>query len=177
MKSPARGLRVWNAVEAGVAATAFGCATLLLIADVLSREITNQSILGAPQVAVMFSVVASFLGFGIATAKGTHLRPQVLDGLFPAAWSRNVDRASDLTAAAAFFFFGAYAVVFVMESYEFGDRAAVLYVPLWPLQSVIAYALIACGVRHVIYAAWPDLRPRPTMEGADIARDLREGKA
>ena len=124
-------------------------------------------ILGAPKVAVLLAAMAAFLGYGVATASGTHLRPNLLDWVFPKRHDHRVNRLSDLVAAAAFFYFGWHAVEFVQSTYKWGDRAEVIYIYLWPIQTVIPYALISCGLRHLVYSIWPSLRPVPRTEGLE----------
>ena len=54
---------------------------------------------------------------------------------------------------------GYFAVLLVMQSYEYQEKAAVLYWQLWPIQLVIPYAFFSTAIRHLCFAAWPVLKP------------------
>ena len=54
---------------------------------------------------------------------------------------------------------GYYAVMLVMQSYEYKEKAAVLYWQLWPIQIVIPYAFFSSALRHAAFAVWPALKP------------------
>ncbi|MFC2969036.1 TRAP transporter small permease [Acidimangrovimonas pyrenivorans] len=130
----------------------------LLIGDVLAREVVGIPILGSQSIAVLGAIVAGFVGLSLATASGSHLRPAVFDGLVPSSLDRYVDRGSDLIAAAFYLAIAVFAVRFVLESMSAGDRAAVLYFPLWPIQMVMPYAFLSCAIRHAAYAMEPALK-------------------
>ena len=58
---------------------------------------------------------------------------------------------------------GLVAVHFVAQSAEFGDKAAIFYFPLWPIQLVMPYAFFSCAFRHLAYALHPELRPQGVL--------------
>lgn len=167
-------LHLLNRGEALIAALCLMGVTGLLIADVFSRQILGQSILGAPQIAVLLAAVAAFLGYGIATGAGTHLRPNLLDWVFPKNWDATIGRLAQLISAIAFFSLGIAAITFVMASYQWGDRVEVFYIYLWPFQSVIPYALFSCALRHAICFAFPDLTPHERMAGTERNQEMPE---
>ena len=146
-------------IESAAAALAYALVALLLMGDVLGREFTGQGIFGASKMAVYAAIVAGFLGLGLATEAGTHLRPAFLDGVVPARLDRQVWQAADVVSCLIYLGLAWAAVEFVAATRASGDRAAVLYWTLWPLQCVIPYAFISCAVRHAVYARHPGLRP------------------
>ena len=47
-----------------------------------------------------------------------------------------------------------------------GDRAPVLYFFVWPLQLIIPYAFVSCGLKHLIFAIEPALKAKPADTAA-----------
>ena len=147
-------------MEAIAATAAYAAVAGLLIADVIGRELFSRSIFGAQQLAVYGAILAGFLGLTLATSDNAHLRPGFMDFVFR-GYERMVTRIGDAISA-LFFLGGAYiAWTFVLISWGAGDRAPVLYFVVWPLQLIIPYAMASCGVKHLVFAARPDLKPQP----------------
>ena len=119
----------------------------------------GHSVFGAQKMAVFAAVVAGFLGLSLATAAGSHLRPGFMDGIFPARFNTTVWRAADVVSSLIYLALAIVAIQFVLVSMEAGDRAAVLYWTLWPIQMVIPYAFFSSAIQHAIFALWPQLRP------------------
>ena len=146
-------------IEGTVAAIAFLAAASAILADVIGREIFGHGIWGAAKFAVFASVVAGFLGIGLATHAGMHLRPRFADGWIPARFEPAMKRISALIGALLFCLLGVLSWIYVRETFAFGQRAPVLDWPLWAVQIVMPYAFFSNGLRHLIYAIRPDLVP------------------
>lgn len=147
-------------VEAAVAATAFVAAAMAIMADVVGRELLGQGIWGAAKFAVFCAVTAGFLGIGIATHAGMHLRPTFTDGWLPRSWQPALGRLGHLVTALLFFTMAWYAGQYVAETRSFGQMAPVLEFPLWMIQVLMPYAFISNGLRNLIYAISPELTPQ-----------------
>ena len=148
--------------EAIVAAVAYAAVASLLMADVIGRELFGQAFLGTQQLAVYAAILAGFLGLTLATSDNSHLRPEFMDFALR-HWSGPVERLGDALSC-LFFLVAAYvAWTFVAISMEAGDRAPVLYFVVWPLQLVIPYAFLSAALKHLAFAARPDLKPRPDV--------------
>lgn len=158
MRYAERFLNVLNTVESIAAAIAYTIVAALLIGDVAGRELFGSGFFGAQKMAVYAAVIAGFLGLSLATAANTQLRPAFLDWVFrhPAT-----DRIGDLFAFCFYLWIALIAVQFIQQSFEYSDRAAVLYWLLWPIQIIIPYALFSTGLRHLLFALWPNLKPNP----------------
>ncbi|WP_164660228.1 TRAP transporter small permease [Tropicibacter sp. Alg240-R139] len=143
--------------ESVVATIAYAVVAILLMVDVVGRELFSTSFLGMQQVAVYGAIVAGFLGLTLATSDNAHLRPEFLD-FIAGPFDRHAVRLGDLLSAAFFFAATHVAVTFVQISYEAGDKAPVLYFALWPLQLVIPYAFFSAGLKHLIFALKPSLK-------------------
>ncbi len=141
-------------VESLLATAAYAAVAIILMADIVGREIFGHSFLGAQQVAVYGAIIAGFLGLTIATSDDAHLRPKFLDFLLRRQETL-ADRVGN-TVSGMFFVAGAYiAWTFVAISMNSGDRAPVLYFFVWPLQMVIPYAFLSAGLKHLIFAIDP----------------------
>lgn len=156
MDTAARALRLLTLAESIAAAIAYALVASLLIGDVLGREVLGKGIFGAQKMAVYCAIVAAFLGLSLATSANMQLRPSFLDHVFKGPM---VDRIGDAFAAVFYIFMAVIAIMFIQQSMEFNDRAAVLYWLLWPIQLIIPYALCSTGIRHGAFARWPALKP------------------
>ena len=151
-------VRTLRTVEAIAATGAYAAVAGLLMADVIGRELFRSSIFGAQQLAVYGAILAGFLGLSLATSDNAHLRPEFMDFLTRRHENLTV-RVGDAISA-LFFFLAAYvAWTFVAISWEAGDRAPVLYFVVWPLQLIIPYAFASCGLKHLIFAVRPSIKP------------------
>lgn len=148
-------------IEGLVAAVAYTAVAALLLGEIVAREFFYASIWGSQKMAVFAAIVAGFLGLSLATAKNGHLRPRFADGWWPVAWRPAVARFGDALSATIFAAFGVVATLYVMDTFANGDRAAVLYWPLWPIQIVLPYVFYSSALRHAAFAARPGLKPDP----------------
>lgn len=152
-------LRTVTLTEAIAATISYAVVAVILMVDVIGREVFYTSFLGLQKLAVYGAIVAGFLGLTLAASDNAHLRPALLDRLTPPRLEQLVQRLGDVVSA-AFFFSGAWICwSFVAHSMDSGDRAPVLYFLLWPLQLVIPYAFASAGLKHLIFAADPALKP------------------
>ena len=150
--------------EAVLAAVAYVAVAGLLLTDVMSREIIGEPVWGAQKLAVFGAIIAAFLGLCLSTASNSHLRPQFADTWFPRRWSPGIGRTGDAISAALLVTLAFVAVGYVAESIANHERAAVLYLPLWPIQIVLPYAFFSSALRHLAFAAFPDLKPQARAE-------------
>ncbi len=151
-------LLLW--LESTVAVLAYLTTATLLLSQVLAREVFTTSIDFGPKVAVLAAIVAGSLGMVIATGENAHLRASFADGLLPYKWT---PRVGDLVSAALHIFLGYYAVLFVLQSKEFGDLAALIRIPLWPIQMVFPYMFFSSAFKHLVFAWKPEWKPRPIL--------------
>ena len=155
MRTTLRALRLFEAV---IATVAYSTVAILLMVDVVGRELFSSAFLGLQQVAVYGAIIAGFLGLTLATSDNAHLRPEFLDFLAGKKFEAAVRRMGDFLSAAFFFAAAVVAWRFVQISMDSGDRAPVLYFLLWPLQLVIPYAFGSAGLKHLIFGLRPDLK-------------------
>ncbi len=131
----------------------------VVFADVMSREITGTGLHWARQAGVYANIVVVMLGLGVASARGAHLRPRFADPWLPARWDPALDRIQDGLMALFCLGFAIVAIGVVMQSYELGERSAVLRLVVWPVQAIIPAVFLVAAFRHGAYATFPRLRP------------------
>lgn len=151
-------------LEATVCVLAFFVTALALMADVLGRELFGNGIFGAQRLAVWTTAIAGLLGFALVTAERGHLRPTFLDGLVPKAAEPYIDRIGELVSAAICTGLGVYAIQFVQSSAALGERGMAIPILVWPIQAVLPWMFLSSALRHLVFAARPDLRPAPREE-------------
>jgi TRAP-type C4-dicarboxylate transport system permease small subunit len=145
----------------GAVATAFYAAlALLLLADVVGREIFSQGIFGAQRVAVFFTIVAGNFGLALATASGAHIRPRVADHWIPERFGPAMDRAADVITASVLLGVAYFACQLVQESFDFETVSPTIDWPIWPVQAVIPFGYAVAALHYLVFALYPALRPR-----------------
>jgi TRAP-type C4-dicarboxylate transport system permease small subunit len=148
-------LRILMRIEAVVAALAYATTTLLLLADVVAREVFSQALWGAQQSAILLSILAGMIGLTLATGRQAHFRPEFADSVLR---FNGVNRVGDLISAVLFAGFAYYATEFVIESRDFSDRVPIINIMLWPLQIVVPYAMASSAIKHAVFALKPDVK-------------------
>ncbi|MBN8491182.1 MAG: TRAP transporter small permease subunit [Burkholderiales bacterium] len=166
-------LAVWHKIECWIAVLAFSFIALVLMIDVLGRELYGPvmsmlgikvgatGLFGSQKLAVFALVIGSFAGIGIATATGVHLVPRVAFKWVPASWSPHMDRIADVFTGLFLLGVTWYGVQFVIASKESGVLAAVINVSAWPIQLAIPLGFASAALRYFIFAIWPAVRPLP----------------
>ncbi len=154
-----RWLKLCGRFERVVSFTAFLCMIAVVFADVVSRELTGSGLHWASQLGVYANIVVVMLGIGLASAKGSHLRPQFADRWLPARWDPLLRRVGDALMATFCAGFALLAGEVVARTLELGERSSQLGTPVWPVQAVIPLAFGLAAVRHALYAIYPQLAP------------------
>lgn len=154
--------------ELVITTSAFVVLAVVIFADVVMRRVTGSGLVWAREVGVLANVVLTIIGIGLASADGTHLRPRLLDHIFPASWDAGMTRVQELLTALAFAALAWIAMTVVLETVELDDRSVVLRWVLWPVQACLPLAFAVAALRHGVYAWRISLRPRERGEG-DVA--------
>jgi TRAP-type C4-dicarboxylate transport system permease small subunit len=145
-------------------ALAFAVLVGVLGIDILGREVFGGGKIWATPIAVYANVFMAFVGMGIASAGGAHLRPKFFDQAVPRAWDAVFNRFTDI----GFALFAAAACVLcwklVRETMALAETDAVLQWQVWPFQWFLIVAFAFAVIRHACYATWPSLRPQPALE-------------
>ena len=145
--------------ERGLTFAAFLVLIAAVFADVVSRELTGTGLHWARQTGVYANVIVVMLGLGVASGGGSHLRPRFADNWLPNRWDPWLQRANDIGMAVFCLGFAWLAAGFVAESFELRERSVALLVAVWPFQAIVPLAFLLAGLRHILYAVRPVLRP------------------
>jgi TRAP-type C4-dicarboxylate transport system permease small subunit len=154
---------LWT-LEATICVVAFCGTALALMADVLAREFFGNGIFGAQRFAVWSNAVAGLVGFALVTAERGHLRPHFADALCPKVLEPHVERIGEVLSAVICLVLAWYAVEFVQSSARLGERGMAIPILVWPIQIIIPWMFFSSALRHLAFAAWPELRPAPRSE-------------
>lgn len=164
-------LAVWHRIECWLAVACFSFIAVILVLDVLGRELLAPllslaridagptGIFASQRLAIYALVVGSFAGIGIATATGSHLVPRVGFGWIPKAWAAGMDRFADILTGCFLLGVTYYGIRFVESTYAVDLRAPVLDWVVWPFQIAIPAGFVSAACRYFVYAIWPSLRP------------------
>ncbi len=151
-------------IESVLCAVAFALLTLCIFSDVLLRELFGNGIHWAQRMALNANVLLVFAGFGLATTKGEHLRPRILDQVLPAKYDPLITRCQQLFLSIFYLAVVITACVVVFKTYQLAETDDVLGWPVWPLQSLIPLAFLLASIRHAIYFLRPSLIPDRDLE-------------
>jgi len=147
-----------NRIEGVVAVLAYTTTCLLLLGEIVGREVFGGGIHGSLKIATLGSVIAALLGYSLAVYDNSHLRTTFSDSLLPFAW---MGRATDAVAVAIYLVLGYYGVVFVKASIEFKDQVPSLYIPAWWIQTFLPYVFFSCALKHAWHFINPAAKPAP----------------
>lgn len=159
METAKKALGWLTRLECVIAAIGLTSVALILLADVLGRQFLGHGIYWGPRLASYLTTVTGMLGFSIVVASGDHLRPELVDGIFPKTWDSTMNRVADLLSAALCAFIAFHAAWFVYTTYEIGTRAIALNIPVWPIQTIVPYVFASASLRYLAYACIPEIRP------------------
>lgn len=159
MKLAAAWLRGQLRMEQAGTTLAFVLMVGVLGWDIFGREVTGGGKIWATPVAVYANVFLSFIGMGIASSAGAHLRPKFFDKQTPRRLDGLFNRFTD--GGFALFCIGAALLCWriTQESVALQETDPVLQWQIWPFQVFLVAAFVLAAIRHSIYAAWPALRP------------------
>jgi TRAP-type C4-dicarboxylate transport system permease small subunit len=152
-------LRRLGQVEQGIAFTAFLALLGILLADILSRKLSGAGLTWARQLAVYANLLVVMLGMGIASARGTHLRPRFADRWLPLSWDPLFDRLRDALMALFCLALAIVALAAVAETRQLDERSANPRWLVWPFQAVMPLAFFTGCLRHSLFACFPSLTP------------------
>jgi TRAP-type C4-dicarboxylate transport system permease small subunit len=146
-------------VETLVAGVFYALAAGILFADVFSREILDSAIWGSQRIAVLFSNASALIGIGVAASMNRHIRPVILDKIFPESFVPMVERTGNAFAAFVLFSGCYFSILLVMGNYELGFTANPLALKIWIPQCALPYGMATAGLRYLIFALFPDTHP------------------
>lgn len=167
-------LGVWYRIERLFAIVTFSAIGLLMMYDVISRELIGPVLsklgmdasalvlVGSQKLGVYFLIAGAFAGFSLATATGGQLVPKVGFGWAPKSWNNGMNRLGDFVSAVFLAIVTYYAIVFVSSSASNGlMTTSGVEMKVWILQTVIPIGFASAAARYLVYGMWPATRPVP----------------
>ena len=159
MNAARRTLAAMTWLEQVGTSLAFAIMVLVLGWDIFGREVLGSGKIWATPIAVYANVFLSFIGMGIASASGGHLRPRFFDKQVPRAWDATFSRLTDIGFALFCVGAGWLCQRVLLESIQLAETDPVLQWQVWPFQAFLVAAFAMASLRHALYALWPALRP------------------
>jgi TRAP-type C4-dicarboxylate transport system permease small subunit len=173
----ARILSRWQRSERALAVLALSLILMLILGDVLMRELVApladafgiqgvpSGVYAAQQRSLYLLVVVAFLGIGLSVATAGQIVPTVAFGWVPKRLEPLIERLSHLVSAAIMFAVCWYGWLFVRDSMEYPTLLSGLNWPAWVVQSVIPLGFLSAGLRYLAFAIWPATAPaRPEVQ-------------
>lgn len=160
-------------MEWGLAVVAYATVAVVLVLDVLGRELMFPllqalgipggagGVFGASKIAVYALIVATYAGIGVAAATASHIVPRAGYFVVPRALSPAMDRCADAVTAALLLMAAFAGCLLVRGTWEMGLRAPILAWPVWVVQLAMPLGFTSAALRYAGFARWPDLRPPP----------------
>lgn len=170
-----RAFERWHRLEWGLAVVAYAVVALVLVLDVLGRELMFPllqalgipsgagGVFGASRIAIYALIVATYAGIGVAAASASHIVPRAGYFVVPRAWGPAIDRCADAVTAALLLVAAYAGVLLVQGSWEMGLRAPILQWPVWSVQLAMPLGFASAALHYAGFACWPDLRPAPPV--------------
>jgi TRAP-type C4-dicarboxylate transport system permease small subunit len=168
-----RVFEVWHRLEWNLAVAAYATVALVLVLDVLGREMLAPllralglpggagGVFGASKIAVYAIILATYAGIGVAAATASHIVPRAGYFVVPRAWDGVVNRCADAVTAALLLLAAFAGFLLVRGSWETGLRAPILQWPVWAVQLAMPLGFLSAALRYAGFACWPGLRPPP----------------
>lgn len=167
-------LGAWNWIERLLAIVTFSAIGLLMMYDVITRELLTPLLaqfginggslvlIGSQKIGVYFLIAGAFTGFSLATATGGQLVPKIGFKWVPKSWDSGMNRMGDLVSSLFLVIVTYYAVAFVRSSADAGlMTTSGIETKVWILQAVIPIGFASAAARYMVFAIWPAVRPTP----------------
>ncbi|AWK88140.1 TRAP transporter small permease [Azospirillum thermophilum] len=132
---------------AGYLAAIFLAMIAVVILAQIGGRLAGYSVPDGDDLAGWCMAASSFLALAATLRRGEHIRVSLLTDRMRPARRRLFEIWAHLVGGAIGVYFAVHSVLFVLESYEFGDRSmGVLAVPLWIPQSGMAVGVVLIAV-------------------------------
>ncbi|TGN16909.1 TRAP transporter small permease [Leptospira idonii] len=124
-------------------------------------------IVWAQKLSLYFMLWGGLFGSALASAKGSHLRPEIADKVLPKKVLPYIKIVEQFVIAAFFLFLAYLSIIYVIESIELDEVNPVTEIHLWKVQLIFPYIFISMGLRHFTYGIFPKLAPEDLNEATE----------
>lgn len=104
-------------------------------------------------------IFAGCLGVSSTSSSGGHLRPEIGDHILPKVIQPAMTAFREFCIACFCGFYFYIALMYVLQSKDFGDVNVITGVPLWIVQAIFPSVFLLMAIKHGIYATMPSMRP------------------
>jgi TRAP-type C4-dicarboxylate transport system permease small subunit len=143
-------------LEKIVGIIAISIMSVLVMVDVISREVFHQSVTWAQKLAVYLMIWSGFIGPSLVARKGNYLRPQLAEKFWFNFNPNLYARLHSLACLSFHLMLAYFAFGYIADSFEFNDQNIVLKVPMWLLQVIIPYSFLSLSLKNLYYVLHPD---------------------
>jgi len=131
-------------------------------------------IVWAQKLSLYFMLWGGLFGSALASAKGSHLRPEIADKVLPKKILPYVKIIEQYVISAFFLFLSFLSVIYVKESISLDEVNPVTEISLWKVQLIFPYVFTSMGLRHLFYGIFPALIPADLNEATEALEELKD---
>ncbi len=131
-------------------------------------------IVWAQKLSLYFMLWGGLFGSALASAKGSHLRPEIADKVLPSKLLPYVKIIEQFVISAFFLFLSFLSFIYVKESIGLDEVNPVTEISLWKVQLIFPYVFTSMGLRHLAYGIFPALIPADLNEATEALEELKD---
>jgi TRAP-type C4-dicarboxylate transport system permease small subunit len=131
-------------------------------------------IVWAQKLSLYFMLWGGLFGSALASAKGSHLRPEIADKVLPKKILPYVKVIEQFIISIFFLFLAFLSFIYVKESIGLDEVNPVTEISLWKVQLIFPYVFTSMGLRHLAYGIFPALRPADMDEATEALEELKD---
>ncbi len=130
-------------------------------------------IVWAQKLSLYFMLWGGLFGSALASAKGSHLRPEIADKVLPKKILPYIKVIEQFVVSSFFLFLAFLSFIYVKESITLDEVNPVTEISLWKVQLIFPYVFTSMGLRHFCYGIFPSLRPADMDEATEALEELK----
>ncbi|PYZ95714.1 TRAP transporter permease DctQ [Alteribacter lacisalsi] len=123
--------------------------TVMVVGNVLSRELTNRSWAFSQEISLLAVVVATFMGVSYAARKGRHITMSAFFDLAPKRVKKVLAIVNPLITAIVLFVFAYFALQYTLFNYGTGQTTSSLRFPIWIMTMFVPLGLFLGGIQFL----------------------------
>ncbi|GBF49356.1 TRAP-type C4-dicarboxylate transport system small permease protein [Leptospira ryugenii] len=135
--------------------------------------IGRGGIVWAQKLSLYFMLWGGLFGSALASAKGSHLRPEIADKLLPKKVLPYVKVIEQFVISTFFLFLTYLSFLYVQESISLDEVNPVTEISLWKVQLIFPYVFFSMGFRHLVYGIFPKLIPADLNEATEALEEMK----
>lgn len=123
---------------------------LILIGNVISRTLFNNSWKFAEEVGQMLVITITFVGTGYAARKGKHIRMSAVFDAVPKKVQKIIMIITALTTSGAMFYLAYLSYQYTMKVYKIGRVTPALRMPMFIVIAIVTLGFILTGIQYLL---------------------------